>query len=63
VWDDYIAISNALPGWEARLEAFGVRTLMLSPEEHAALVAAAGVSPHWKQVYQDAAAVIFVQNP
>ena len=30
VWRDYLAISNAQAGWQERLEAYGVQSLMLS---------------------------------
>jgi hypothetical protein len=62
VWQDYIAISNAVNGWEDRLDRYGVRTLLLSPAEHSTLIQAAMVSPRWQQVYADPAAVIFVKK-
>ena len=62
VWLDYLHISAAGCGWEERLARYGVRTLMLSPQEQPALVAAARASPHWHLVYEDTAAVIFVSR-
>jgi hypothetical protein len=63
IWLDYLEISQAAPGWEARLEGYHVQTLMLSPVEQPALIQAASASPRWQRVYQDAAAVIFVAQP
>ncbi len=62
VWLDYLHISAAGCDWEERLARYGVRTLMLSPQEQPALVAAAQVSPQWRPVYADAVAVIFVRR-
>lgn len=62
VWLDYLHISAAGCGWEERLAHYGVRTLMLSPQEQPALVAAARASPRWQQIYEDPAAVIFVRR-
>jgi len=63
VWLDYLHISAAGCGWEERLARYGVRTLMLSPQEQPALVAAARASPRWRQVYEDTAAILFVRQP
>lgn len=60
IWQDYIAISAAQPGWESKLYQYDVRTLFLSPTEQAGLVAAAQESPPWEMVYQDSTAVIFI---
>lgn len=60
IWQDYMAISSAQPGWEEKVLGYGVQTLFLSPVEQAGLAAAAQDSPLWQMVYRDAAAVIFV---
>ncbi|MCS7282081.1 MAG: hypothetical protein NZ769_01790, partial [Anaerolineae bacterium] len=60
VWLDYLHISAAGCGWEERLARYGIRTLMLSPQDQPALVAAARASPNWQQIYEDPVAVIFV---
>ncbi len=62
VWLDYLHISAAGCEWEERLARYGVCTLMLSPQEQPTLVAAARASPHWEQIYEDSAAVIFVRR-
>ncbi|MFN3761661.1 MAG: hypothetical protein ACK4WK_00475, partial [Anaerolineae bacterium] len=59
VWLDYLHISAAGCGWEERLARYGVRTLMLSPQEQPRLIAAARASPHWRLVYEDPVAIIF----
>ncbi len=63
VWMDYLHISAAGCGWEERLERYGIRTLMLSPRDQPALVAAARESPNWRLIYQDEVAVIFTAAP
>ncbi len=62
IWNDYLRISAAECDWEQRLARYGVRTLMLSPTEQPALVAAARHSPRWEERYADAEAVIFVRR-
>lgn len=61
IWQDYLDISAAKVGWQEKLEAYGVRTLLLSPKSQPDLVRAAGASPEWRQIYTDEAAVIFVR--
>ena len=59
IWEDYIALSNALPGWEERAGTYGIRTLLLNPDRQALLVAAAEASQNWILAYEDQSAVIF----
>ncbi len=59
VWRDYLEISAAGAGWEQRLEAYGVNTLMLSPAEQGTLMEAAARSPDWRLIHQDPAAALF----
>ncbi len=58
MWLDYLRISAAAPGWEERLERYEIRTLMLSLQEQAGLVAAARASGEWREVYRDATSII-----
>jgi|GEM_PF-171897 len=58
----YLRISNAIGNWEQDLQAYGVNTLMLSPQDEPAIVQAARGSANWSQVYADAHAVIFVRK-
>jgi hypothetical protein len=62
IWEDYIIITNALPGWEEYLERYGVRTLMLSPVDQVKLIEAVEASGAWRQVYRDQAAVIYTHQ-
>jgi hypothetical protein len=59
---EYVLISNAIGDWEHELEGYGVKILMLSPQEQPELVKAASQSAHWEQIYSDQAAVIFVRS-
>jgi len=62
LWLDYIRISAAIPGWEEQLEGYGIRTLMLSPQEQAGLVQAAQASGQWREIYSDTACIILVRE-
>jgi hypothetical protein len=62
VWMDYLDISNANGDWEAKLDAYGINTLMLSPAEQAALMKTLESSHTWQQVYRDDAAVIYTRQ-
>ena len=61
VVSDYLLASNAID-WEARLERYGVRILMLSPAEQPQLVEAVASSRGWQEIYRDPAALIFVKR-
>lgn len=63
IWQDYLAISAAAAGWEERLARYQVATLLLSPEQQQALVAAARRSPAWTLLYEDPAAALFTRAP
>jgi hypothetical protein len=60
-WADYIQISTAAPGWEEQLEAYDVRTLLVSPQEQPGLMKAAQTSPTWEQIYEDDVTVVFTR--
>jgi hypothetical protein len=59
IWEDYIVIINALPGWEDHLERYEVDVLMLNPIHQPKLIAAAQGSVSWEQIYSDETAKIF----
>jgi hypothetical protein len=61
LWRDYSDISAAREGWQARLDRYGIRTLMLSVAEQPALISAARASPEWHVLYEDDTAVIFIR--
>ncbi len=62
VWRDYLTIVNAQPGWEDKLSAYQVNTLMLSPTQDSNLLQAASALPNWQKVYQDDVAVILIRK-
>ena len=62
LWMDYLNVSAAAPGWEDRLAAHNVQTLMLSPQEQAGLLEAARASAQWDEIYADAASVILTRT-
>lgn len=59
IWDEYFSLSSAEPGWQQRLQRDDIRTLLLSPQEQAGLVAAAGASAGWQLVGVDEAHVLY----
>jgi len=61
-WTEYVSVSAAEPGWEERLAARGVNTLLLNPETQPALVQAAGRSPDWRIIWGDANAVLLTRT-
>lgn len=60
VWDEFMAISSAAPGWQAKLDAWDVRYLLLSHDFHGpGLLAAARDSSAWELLDEDAAGALF----
>ena len=62
IWEEYIILNNALPGWEDYLKNQGVGVMMLSPYNQATLIQESEDSKAWTKVYEDDAAVIFVKE-
>lgn len=62
VWREYSAISSGHVTWERRLDAHGVTRLALSPDSQPGLISAVRESPHWRLVYEDAQALVFVRT-
>jgi len=62
IWDDYLLIGNAVGDWDSKLSQYNIHTLMLHPENQAALIEAAAESVDWLKVYTDDTAVIFIQR-
>jgi len=58
-WQAYKDISEAHYDWESRLDATGVKLLMVSLQNQPALLSALAASPTWCQQYQDDIAVIY----
>jgi hypothetical protein len=57
---DHLDLAAAAPGWEASLEAWGVRTALVTPE--GALSRAMAASPNWERAYEDEVAVVYVRR-
>jgi hypothetical protein len=62
LWWDYVAIANALPGWEDLLQKYEFNALMLNVVDQSALVNALGGSSNWIKIYQDSVAAIYVKD-
>jgi hypothetical protein len=59
IWEEYIIIINALPGWEEYLERYEVELLFLNPVHQPKLIKAAQESDYWVQIYADETSKIF----
>jgi hypothetical protein len=60
IWQDYMAISAAEPGWQGRLDHWEVRYLLLSHSYHGpALLPAVRSSSHWELLAEDPAGALF----
>lgn len=62
IWNDYIIITNAFPGWQLKLDEYGINTLMLSPAKQASLITALRESGNWSSIYQDEVAQIYIRK-
>ena len=62
IWREYLIIINSLPGWEERFEAYGVRSLMLNPQNQAELIKQVDRSADWRRLYADDVAVIYTRQ-
>ncbi|HLI25914.1 MAG TPA: hypothetical protein VKZ60_02505 [Chloroflexota bacterium] len=63
VFADYLAVSEARPGWETRLTAYGVEWLVLDQRAQAPLVRAAAASPAWQRAWETGPLVVFRRAP
>jgi hypothetical protein len=63
IWDDYQVISRAKPGWDQKLVEYGIRTLVLNPDEQGRLVEKVKNSVKWRLIYQDTTAMIYSMIP
>jgi hypothetical protein len=60
VYDDYFAIAAAQPGWDERLDAYGVDALVIDPQDAPALKRAVDGDAAWAVVYCDDHAAIYL---
>lgn len=61
-WQNYLAISNATPGWQEKLQATGARIVLLDPHTQPLLDQALSESTNWCKAYQDENAVIYLPS-
>ncbi len=61
IWWDYIALVNALPGWDELLGEYDIHTIMLRPQGQEPFVDALQESSGWREIYKDQSAIIFVR--
>jgi hypothetical protein len=57
-WRDYLRITNAQFDWEARLQHYGVNTLLVQKDTERELIAAARASGGWSTLFEDDHAVL-----
>ena len=62
LWNDYLDISSARSGWQEGLDRFGIKTLILSLRSQPLLIKAVRNSIHWRRLYGDEVAAIFVRT-
>jgi hypothetical protein len=63
VFADYLAVSEATPGWDARLRAQAVDWLVLSRRAQTPLVRAVEAAPDWQAVYADGDLLVYRRAP
>jgi hypothetical protein len=60
-WGDYVAVSDAQPGWEGTLDRWRVNVLAVSSVDQPSLLAAISSSATWRVVYRDADGLVAVR--
>lgn len=61
VWDDYLTIALAEPGWDTLIGEYKIDTLVLSKERHGAIILAARQAG-WQVAAEDNASLILMQS-
>lgn len=51
-WGDYVELSDAPPGWQERLRAYQIDTLLLEPRSQGPLIEAARAAPEWALLFE-----------
>jgi hypothetical protein len=59
VWDEYLIVNDARPGWEAVLDRRKVDLLVLDHAYHGRLIDVVARSPQWEQKRREGVAVVF----
>ena len=60
-WSDYVAVSDAQPGWEGTLDRWRVNVLAVSSVDQPSLLAAINSTATWRVVYRDADGLVAVR--
>ncbi|MDX1969572.1 MAG: hypothetical protein SFV23_20525 [Planctomycetaceae bacterium] len=58
VWQDYLTISMAEPGWEQRLDRYRINTVVASVELQPELCRSLEQSPDWRIEFEDAVGIV-----
>ena len=62
LWQEYLQINRAVPGWQSLLDGYNVQALVLSPHVQPDLIRAALNSPAWQHVPGDDIAELFIRS-
>jgi len=62
VWDDYLAVSAAAPGWQDVLQRWDVTALAISADEQPALLEAIAREGAWELVASDADGALYLRT-
>jgi len=62
VWQDYLVISRAGPGWEDKLDRYGVNTVVTELEGREPLIKELEQNTKWEKKYSDNKGVVFVRK-
>lgn len=61
VWEDYLRITRAEPGWQRVLDRYNVTTLVLDKAQQPIIAQAMKQTPGWAQAYDDQQAVVYLR--
>jgi len=62
VWEDYVCVGTAAPAWEKTLDSYQIGMVVWNRQFSDRLPAALRQSPHWRNVYRDRLATVFVRD-
>ena len=62
LWQDYLAVIDVEPGWQATLDQYGVETVLLDHRRLRGLAASLEADSSWRSVYRDAHAEIWLRE-
>jgi hypothetical protein len=61
IWDEYFGVSRTEKGWEAIVDGYDIRTMLVSPEEQWRLIQALQADPRWELVALDEEHQLFMR--